>query len=45
MLNNEIATPADKQKFKDFILHKDKVRGTNIFDSCPEFKDIWDDIV
>ena len=44
MLNNEIATSEDKQRFKDFILHKDNVRGTNIFDSCPEFKDIWDDI-
>ncbi len=35
MLNNEIATPEDKKTFKNLILHKDKIRGTNIFDSCP----------
>ena len=45
MLNNDIVTTREKTMFKDFIVKKDKMRGTNIFDSCPEFKDIWDDIV
>jgi pyruvate-formate lyase-activating enzyme len=44
MLNNEAATSKDKQDFKNFIIKKDKTRKTSIFDSCPEFKDIWDDI-
>ena len=44
LLNNEKATSKDKQDFKTYIQRKDNVRGTNIFDSCPEFKDIWDDI-
>lgn len=44
MLDNEIATPEHKQQFKDFVLNKDKTRRTNIFEACPEFKEIWDDI-
>lgn len=44
MLINEKATSKDKQDFKNFIIKKDKTRKTSIFDSCPEFKDIWDDI-
>lgn len=44
MLNNEIATEEDKKKFKNFILRKDKIRNTNIFDACPEFEELWDKI-
>jgi MoaA/NifB/PqqE/SkfB family radical SAM enzyme len=44
MINNELATSKDKQDFKQYIQHKDNIRGTNIFESCPEFIDLWDDI-
>lgn len=44
MLDNSLATSKDKKRFKEYVQHKDKIRGTNIFDSCPEFIDIWDDI-
>ena len=35
------ATPRDRYKFKSFIENKDKTRNTDIFVSCPEFKDLW----
>ena len=35
------ATDKDKHKFKSFIEYKDKTRNTDIFTSCPEFKDLW----
>ncbi len=35
------ATANDRYKFKSFIEQKDKTRNTDIFTSCPEFKDLW----
>jgi len=35
------ATAKDRYKFKSFIEEKDKIRNTDIFASCPEFKDLW----
>ena len=35
------ATAKDRYKFKSFIEQKDKTRNTDIFASCPEFKDLW----
>ena len=35
------ATANDRYKFKSFIEQKDKTRNTDIFASCPEFKDLW----
>ena len=38
------ATDVNRYKFKQFIERKDKTRNTDIFTSCPEFKDLWSDI-
>ena len=34
----------ERHGFKEFINTHDKIRGTNIFDSCPEFIELWDNI-
>lgn len=38
------ASNEHKRKFKMFIENKDITRNTDIFTSCPEFKDIWSKI-
>lgn len=40
MLDSD-ATDNAKYQFKKFIENKDKIRNTDIFSSCPEFKDLW----
>ena len=40
MLDSD-ATDDAKYSFKEFIEKKDKIRNTDIFVSCPEFKDLW----
>tara|TARA_B100001057_G_scaffold344593_1_gene345594 strand:- start:852 stop:2084 length:1233 start_codon:yes stop_codon:yes gene_type:complete len=40
MLDSD-ATDDVKYEFKRFIESKDKLRNTDIFSSCPEFKDLW----
>lgn len=34
----------DSVGFKDFIKTYDQIRKTNIFDACPEFLELWDEI-